>query len=85
MGTLHHTQERPIPALQVSIDTILGQERYLENITEDLYRNGVCYGHELANLSEAEFRSLIGRTTEENIQRVKKRLRDLGIFFSATK
>ena len=81
MGTLHHTQEHQIPALRVSIDTILGQERYLEKITEELYRNGICYGYELADLSENEFRSLVGRTTEENVRRVKQRLSDLGLSF----
>lgn len=81
MGTLHQTRQQPIPAMQASVDTLLGQERYLEKITEELYRNRIYYGHELANLSETEFRRLVGRTTEDNIQRVKKRLYDIGLSF----
>lgn len=80
MGTFYQSQPNT-SALNASTYTILGQERYLEKITEDLYQNRIFYGRELVKLSESEFRMLVGRTTEANILRVKKRLSDIGLSF----
>jgi hypothetical protein len=83
MKTIGTDRTPPALTINASIETILGQERYLEKITEALYANQISYADELVALSEPEFKSIVGRTTSQNVQRVKRRLNELGLSFKS--
>ena len=67
--------------VNASIETIFGQERYLEKITEALYAHQIRYARELVALTEGEFNGIVGRTSSQNIQRVRERLNELRLSF----
>jgi hypothetical protein len=69
--------------MNASIETIFGQERYLEKVTDTLYANQIRNAVDLVAMSEFEFRGLFGRITNQNVQRVKRRLKELRLSFKS--
>lgn len=64
-----------------SIYTLFGQETSLHRINEKLYENGIEFYGDLEKLTEREFWKIIGRTTEQNIQKINEILGDFPVEF----
>ncbi len=70
-----------IPALNRSISSIFGRERYLESICDKLYAHSVMYGRDLSQITEAEFDKIVGRISKGNRERVKACMQLQGLYF----
>ena len=69
-------------AQKTSIHTLFGQLRYLGKVTDKLYKNNVCRGRDLENLTEEEFSKIIGDRTSPSVKRtIKARMSEMDLHF----
>lgn len=68
--------------LTTSIVTLLGSERYLERVCQKLYANAIYCVGDLISLTESDFEDVVGRTSMQNMMRIKARLQEAGLSFS---
>lgn len=82
MSVVEAEQPSTAAAINASIETVFGNERYLERVTDRLYAQGIRYVRELIALSAPEFIEIVGhRVSNHNIKRVNDRLKKLGLSF----
>jgi hypothetical protein len=82
MSGLASIHESPALIMNISIETIFGQIRYLELIAAKLQRQGVHFASDLVELSPEEFDRRLGRVTDENRRRIEARMAELGLRFT---
>lgn len=77
------SEDREPSALQlnVSVETVFGQQRYLENLTKLLYSKNIRFASDVVALRETDFLKLAGRITRRNMSRVRARMQELGLSF----